>query len=325
MIKKIGIVFICFFFLCSCFQKKAEQANNIEPSIILGFSQIGAESAWRVAHTESILQAAEDQHIQIIYDNAQQKQENQIKAIRSFIAYQVDVIIFVPIVATGWDNVLKEAKDANIPVLIIDREIKTKDSNLFAGFIGTNGYNAGKYAAEFLKQKAGKKKTRIVELYGTTGSSVAINRHSGFVDGIKDFPYEIVYSKSGDFLRSKGKERMLEVLESNIQFDVIFSHNDGMTLGALEAILENKLQRTPPLVSGKDFIFISIDAEQAAINELKKGNLNCIVECNPQMGPQVIALARNLAYGQPIPEKMYIQETVFTEFDSFENIKPRGY
>lgn len=299
--------------------------------IILGFSQIGAESAWRNYNTRSVQEAAAAEGIQLLFFNAEQKQENQIKAIRSFIAYQVDVIAFVPIVSDGWENVLEEAKEAGIPVLICDREININDESLYSGYLGTNMLAQGRSSAEFLLQKylnlaTGEFLTkrdnpvRIVELRGTEGSSPAIMRARGFRDVIAAYPeFEIIYTESGDFLRSKGYELMCNILEEFDDIDVIYSHNDGMTLGAIDAMKERGIN------PGVDIVIISIDAEQAAIDALVRGEINCVVECNPRQGPEIMRLSGLLARGESIPRIIFMEEEVFTEWDDFSNIGTRGY
>jgi simple sugar transport system substrate-binding protein len=273
--------------------------------------------------------AAAAQGVQLVYDNAEQKQENQIKALRSFIAYQVDVIVFVPIVTDGWDNVLQEARDAGIPVLVTDRKIHVDDQSLYAGFIGTDslreGRNAGLFVLNKFKNKSEllnetKEYINIVELFGTEGSSVAIGRAEGFREVLKSHPqYRIIYSKSGDFLRSKGYELAVEFLDMYDDIDVIYSHNDGMTLGVIEAMEERGLR------PGKDIVIITIDAQQAAIDALREGKVNCVIECNPKTGPEIIKLAQKLAAGEPIPRLQYVHEEVFYETDDLSLIEPRGY
>jgi len=319
------LLFLCIQFF-SCTKKEVETKG-----IILGYSQIGAESAWRNCNTRSVQEAATEAGIQLLFFNAEQKQENQIKAIRSFIAYQVDVIAFVPIVSDGWENVLVEAREANIPVLICDREINIKDESLYAGYLGTDSLQEGRSSAEYLVKKfinpdTGRFLTdrrnpvRIVELRGTEGSSPAILRAQGFREVLADYPrFEIIYSESGDFLRSKGYELMCSILEEFQGIDVIYSHNDGMTLGAIDAMKERGIN------PGKDIVIISIDAEQAAINALKRGEINCVVECNPKQGPEVMRLAKYLARKESIPRFIYMEEEVFTEWDVLSNIAPRGY
>ena len=330
-----ALAIFCLAALCLCYSgcRKEEAKNGAKAeSFILGFSQIGAESAWRHCNTRSVQEAAAAAGIQLIYFNAEQKQENQIKAIRSFIAYQVDVIAFVPIVSDGWENVLGEARDAGIPVLICDREINIHNDSLYAGYIGTNSLQEGRSAAEYLVKKysqgnrAGKGPVRIVELVGTEGSSVAINRAKGFRDVLAEnkirdpkLEFEIIYSVSGDFLRSRGYELMCSILDTYKNIDVVYSHNDSMTLGALDAMKERGIR------PGVDIVIVTIDAEQAAIDALKRGEVNCVVECNPKQGPDIIRLANQLAKGETIPRTTDMQEEVFTEWDDLSSLPPRGY
>jgi simple sugar transport system substrate-binding protein len=343
LICRFALCFAVCGLLCSGCKKAPEQQETKTPGLILGFSQIGAESAWRNCNTRSVQEAAAGAGIQLLFFNAEQKQENQIKAIRSFIAYQVDVIAFVPIVSTGWKHVLEEARDAGIPVLICDREINIQNDSLYAGYIGTNSAEEGRSAAEFLLQKFApadsesadnlgspdkNRPIRIVELSGTEGSSVAIKRARGFREVLANaaassatrFPaFEIIHSASGDFLRSKGYELACTILDTYDTIDVLFSHNDGMTLGAIDAMKERGIQ------PGTDIVIVTIDAEQAAIDALKRGEINCVVECNPKQGPEIVRLAGLLAQDQSIPRTVYMEEEVFDENDDLSNIAPRGY
>ena len=306
-------------------QTKAEAPSS--ERLILGFSQIGSESAWRTRNTQSIFEAAEENNIQILYDDAQQKQENQLKAIRSFIVYQVDVIAFVPIVEDGWDNVLQEAKEANIPIIIVDRQINA-DPSLYAGFLGEDGYIEGQNAGNFLVKKCLKsdKDINVLELTGTNNSSVATERGTGFRDVISKYPQiKIIHSEDGDFLRSRGKEIMNRIIEENHDLkinnqpiDVIFSHNDSMTLGLLDVLDQKNIDYS-------NTVIISIDAEQKSIDAMMAGKLNCVVECNPNQGPILMQLVQDIAKGKTIPRTTYMKETVFTEDDDFTLYTPRGY
>ncbi len=322
------IIFALFSYI-GCSGQKNNSSQRDDDGIIVGFSQIGAESAWRTCNTRSIQDAAAENGVQLVYANAEQKQENQIKALRSFIAYQVDVITFVPIVTDGWDNVLQEARDAGIPVLVTDRKIDVSDPSLYSGFIGTDSLKEGRNAGLFLLDKFKDRMERfdetgetinIVELFGTEGSSVATGRAEGFREVLSTHPeFNIIYSKSGDFLRSKGYELATEFLEMDEDIDVIFSHNDGMTLGAIEAMEEKGIH------PGTDIVIVTIDAQQAAIDALREGKVNCVIECNPKTGPDIIKLAQRLAAGEKIPRLQYVKEEVFYETDDLSLIEPRGY
>lgn len=338
-IKKVKIlsviifaVTIIFLFAFLIITKKNNKKTEVpkENKLILGFSQIGSESAWRTRNTQSIFEAAEENDIQIIFDDAQQKQENQLKAIRSFIVYQVDVIAFVPIVEDGWDNVLTEAKEAGIPVILVDRQINA-DPSLYAGFLGEDGLEEGRRAARFLVNKCKNRKStiNIYEMSGTENSSVVRDRANGFREIINANPkFKIIHSEDGDFLRSRGKEIAENLISKsnrkdglffeNQKIDVVYSHNDSMTLGMLDSI-ENFGVNT------KNTIIISVDAEQKSIDALTAGKLNCVVECNPNLGPKLMELVKEIAEGNTIPRITYNTETVFTENDDFSKYEPRGY
>ena len=317
--------------------KQTEEVEQQTGNLILGFSQIGSESAWRTRNTQSIFEAAEENDIQIIYDDAQQKQENQLKAIRSFIVYQVDVIAFVPIVEDGWDNVLTEAQEAGIPVIVVDRQINA-DTSLYAGFLGENGLEEGRRAARFLvnKCKNNNNTINILEMSGTENSSVVRERAKGFREIIEADPkFIIIHSEDGDFLRSRGKEIVENLIENSRsqqngkiktdglyfngqKIDAVYSHNDSMTLGLLDSFEKYG-------VSTKNTIIISVDAEQKSIDALTAGKLNCVVECNPNLGPMLMQLVKQIAAGYKIPLITYNSETVFTEDDDFSLYEPRGY
>lgn len=319
----LGVILSAILALTACSAgEKLDMQQPVKP-VILGFSQLGSESGWRIGNTRSIISAAERAGVQLMFKNAEQKQENQIKAIRSFIAYRVDVIAFAPIVEDGWDNVLSEARDAGIPVLCSDRSVRLRDESLIAGFVGSDFYEEGRRAGEFLLEKTSSpsKPVRIVEISGTPDSTPMRQRALGFRDVLAgDNRFVITESISGDFFRSKGKECMDSVLDRHSGVDVLFSHNDAMTLGAIEAI------EAHGLYPGKDIVIISVDGEQGAIDLLKEGKINCVVECTPMLGDMIMSLAAQLARGESIPSVTYSEETVFSEFDDdLEALLPRGY
>ncbi len=328
-------VLFLFIFILSTKVNTKKSSPEKDEKLILGFSQIGSESAWRSRNTQSIFEAAEENNIQIIFDDAQQKQENQLKAIRSFIVYQVDVIAFVPIVEDGWDNVLTEAKEAGIPVILVDRQIKS-DPSLYAGFLGENSLEEGRNAARFLVKKCKNKKdkVKIFEMSGTENSSVVKGRAQGFREIVdKDSRFEIIASQNGDFLRSRGQEIAEYLIQEarnsgnykndglyheGEKIDVVYSHNDSMTLGLLDSLANYG-------INPATLIIISIDGEQKCIDALTQGKLNCVVECNPNLGPMLMKLVKEIKAGQEIPRITYNSETVFTEDDDFSLYTPRGY
>ncbi|AGP35175.1 LacI family transcription regulator [Sorangium cellulosum So0157-2] len=277
--------------------------------ITLGFSQIGAESEWRTANTKSIEEAAKAAGIELKFSDAQQKQENQIKAIRSFIAQKVDVIAFSPVVETGWEPVLREAKAAKIPVILTDRAVDTKDDSLWVTFMGSDFVEEGRRAAKWLVEKTKDQQgtVNIVELQGTVGSAPAIDRKKGFEEIIKDKPnFKILRSQTGDFTRAKGKEVMEAFLKAEGKnINVLYAHNDDMAIGAIQAIEEAGLK------PGKDILIISIDAVKGAFEAMMAGKLNVTVECSPLLGPQLMSAVNDLVAGKTLPKRIVTEEGVF--------------
>ena len=280
-----------------------------EKKIVLGFSQIGAESEWRTANTKSIKDAAAEAGITLKFADAQQKQENQIKAIRSFIAQKVDVIAFSPVVETGWEPVLREAKAAKIPVILSDRAVNVKDDSLWVTFMGSDFVEEGRRSAKWMveKFKDNPGPINIVELQGTVGSAPAIDRKKGFEEVLKAHPnLKIIRSQTGDFTRAKGKEVMEAFLKADgKKINVLYAHNDDMAIGAIQAIEEAGLK------PGKDITIVSIDAVKGAFEAMMAGKLNASIECSPLLGPQLMSAVKDLMAGKTLPKRIVTQEGVF--------------
>ena len=316
----LGLI-LSFMMFAGCTKGSNQESDS---SLILGFSQIGSESAWRIGNTKDIEDQAQNYGVNLMFENANQKQENQIAAIRRFIAYKVDVIAFSPIVEEGWDNVLTEAKDAGIPVILVDRDISTQKEGLTTCLIGADFYNEGVMAGEYLIRKAdslGLEHVNIVEITGTENSTPMRQRQAGFADAIaNDSRMTVLESIDGDFLKSRGAECMRYLLDTyGDSIDVIYSHNDEMTLGALPEI--EKAGFAP----GKDIIIISIDGGQEAIDVLKEGRINCVVECTPKLGKEVMETAIKLKAGEEVNEVIHPVEQVFSDEQDTSKIPDRGY
>jgi simple sugar transport system substrate-binding protein len=286
----------------------------------VGFAQTGAESAWRTANSESMKAEAAKRGIDLKFSDGQGKQENQIRAVRSFITQGVDAIVIAPIVETGWDPVLREAKRAKIPVILTDRTIQTSDESLYVCFIGSDFYAEGKMAADWLAKKSGGKGT-IVELQGTPGSAPANERRKAFGDGIKQYPgLKIIDSQSGNFERSGGKQVMEAFLKKHGKaINIVYAHNDDMALGAAQAIEEAGLK------PGKDITLVSIDAIKEAVAAVAAGRLNCTVECNPLFGPKVFDTVAKVRAGEKVPKKMYNQDELFDASNAAKALPSRQY
>ncbi|CUH96307.1 ABC transporter periplasmic-binding protein YtfQ [Propionispora sp. 2/2-37] len=319
--------------LAGCGAKQEANApageKNAGKKITVGFSQVGAESEWRTANTESIKSAMKEAGIDLKFSDAQQKQENQIKAIRSFIQQKVDVIAFSPVVETGWDAVLQEAKAAKIPVILTDRAVKLSSGNpeeYYVTFMGSDFVEEGRRAANWLVgfMKKDTEPVNIVELQGTVGSAPAIDRKTGFEEVLKNHAnYKIIKSQTGDFTRAKGKEVMEAFLKSakaeNQKIDVLYAHNDDMAIGAIQAIEEAGLK------PGKDIIIVSIDGVKGAFEAMIAGKLNATIECSPLLGPQLVEAVKALTEGKTLEKRILTQEGVFPAEVAAKELPNRKY
>jgi len=295
-------------------------------SMTMGFAQVGAESGWRTANTTSIQDAAKDSGVDLKFTDAQGKQENQIQAIRSYIQQKVDVIAFSPVVETGWDAVLQEAKAAGIPVILTDRAVDSEDTSLYKSFLGSDFVVEGQKAGQWLVDNAadsdvnGDGKINVVQLEGTTGAAPAIDRAEGFADTVKaDDTIEVTASQTGDFTRDGGKQVMESFLQSDDSIDVVYAHNDDMGLGAIEAI------EAAGLEPGKDIKIITVDAVHDGMVALSEGKINFIVECSPLLGPQLMDIAQKVLDGEEVEPRILTEETTFTQEQATEALPDRQY
>ncbi|MBK9925196.1 MAG: ABC transporter substrate-binding protein [Anaerolineales bacterium] len=287
--------------------------------LIIGFAQLGAESEWRVANTNSIKETAEQLGVELRFYDAQQKQENQIEAVRKLIVQKVDVIGISPIVETGWDEVFQEAKDAGIPIIVVDRRADVPD-DLYVSYLGSDfleeGRNSARVMAELVNGNA-----NLVELAGTPGSAPANDRYRGFREVIKDYPgIKVIDSQTGDFTLAGGREVMMGFLEKyGKQITAVFAHNDDMALGAIQAIEEYGLR------PGVDIKIVSVDAARGAFEAMIAGKLNATIECNPLLGPSFFELALRVVNGQSIPKRVPSVEGIFFPENASEILLTRKY
>lgn len=312
--------------LTACGDSDDSPGSTSGDTITMGFAQVGAESGWRTANTKSIQASAEEAGIDLKFSDAQQKQENQIKAIRSYIQQKVDVIAFSPVVETGWDTVLLEAKRAGIPVILTDRAVDSEDDSLYETFLGSDFVEEGEKAGQWLVDNAadadvdGNGQINVVELQGTTGAAPAIDRKEGFEDVISsDSSIAITASQTGDFTRDGGKKVMESFLKSEKGIDVVYAHNDDMGLGAIEAI------EAAGLEPGKDVKIITVDAVKDGMTALAEGKINFIVECSPLLGPQLMELAEKVVAGEEVEKRIITEETTFTQEQAIEALPTRQY
>jgi len=290
--------------------------------LVVGFAQVGAESGWRTANTKDIQDSFKDAGIELKFSDAQQKQENQIKAIRSYIQQNVDYIAFSPVVETGWDAVLNEAKAAGIPVILTDRAVDSKDTSLYVSFLGSDFIEEGKKAGLWAldEYKDATEPVNIVQLEGTTGAAPAIDRAEGFVDVIRQNEnLKVVASQTGDFTRAGGKQVMEAMLKSQPDIDLVYAHNDDMGLGAIEAI------EAAGMVPGKDIKIVTVDAVHDGMQALADGKINFIVECSPLLGAQLIDIIKTLNDGGTVEPRIITEETTFNQEQAIEALPDRKY
>ncbi|HEU4465136.1 MAG TPA: ABC transporter substrate-binding protein [Agromyces sp.] len=290
--------------------------------LVVGFAQVGAESGWRTANTKDIQAAFEEAGIELKFSDAQQKQENQIKAIRSYIQQQVDVIAFSPVVETGWDAVLNEAKAAGIPVVLTDRAVDSEDDSLYVSFLGSDFVEEGEKAGAWVLEEYADatEPVEIIQLEGTTGAAPAIDRAEGFAEVIAENPnLEVVASQTGDFTRAGGKQVTEALLKSNPGVDLIYAHNDDMGLGAIEAI------EAAGLVPGEDIKIVTVDAVKDGMQALADGKINFIVECSPLLGAQLIEIIEQINNGETPEKRIVTEETTFTQEQAIEALPTRQY
>jgi galactofuranose transport system substrate-binding protein len=302
--------------------------SAIAASLTVGFSQIGSESGWRAAETSVSKSEAQKRNITLKIADAQQKQENQIKAIRSFVAQGVDAIFLAPVVATGWDAVLNEAKDAKIPVILLDRDIETANKSLYLTAVTSDSVHEGVVAGEWLAKNVGSKPCNVVELQGTVGASVATNRKKGFDEAIAKYSnIKMIRSQTGDFTRAKGKEvteSFLKAENGGKNICALYAHNDDMAVGAIQAIKEAGLK------PGKDILVVSIDAVPDIFKAFMSGEANATVELTPNMaGPAFDALIAFKEKATVPPKWIQTDSKLYTPTDDpqkiYDSKKGLGY
>ncbi|WP_077613154.1 ABC transporter substrate-binding protein [Clostridium sp. Marseille-P2415] len=306
----------------------AAKAEEKKDQIVVGFSQVGAESDWRTANTESMKSTfTEENGYKLIFDDAQQKQENQLKAVRNFIQQDVDYIVIAPVTETGWDTVLQEAKDAEIPVIIVDRMINVSDDSLYTAWVGSNflqeGYDAVAWLDEYLKKNnRADEDINIVTLQGTIGSSAQIGRTDGVEEKMKDHPkWKMLERQTGEFTQAKGQEVMESFLKTYDDIDVVIAENDNMAFGAIDAIKAAGKTCGPD----GDIVIISFDAVAAAFDSMIAGDMNVSVECNPLHGPRVAEIIQKLEKGESVDKIAYVQEGVYPADTAAEEKPKRAY
>lgn len=308
----------------------AGETESPKPSAVIGFSQVGAESDWRTANTADILSAfSADKGYDLIYDDAQQKQTNQIKAIRGFIQQEVDYIILAPVNETGWETVLQEAQDARIPVILIDRRVDVNDDELFKCWIGSDFELEGRKVCAWFENYINSigfppKDVHIVNIQGTLGSSAQLGRTKGFEDSARLFGWDVVALTEGDFTRGKGREAMFNILRTYDDVNVVYCENDNEALGVIDVLEANGI--TPGFdIAGGEVMVLSFDGvNEEALSKLAEGKIACIGQCNPNTGERVELIVRKLLEGVEPYKYQYVEEELLSGYDGIKEIMVGG-
>jgi galactofuranose transport system substrate-binding protein len=309
--------------LGGCSGGSADRGAQRRSPVVLGFSQITAQANWDTVNAESIRRAARDTGIELRLEDAHRSQENQVAQLRSFVNQRVDVIAFSPVVENGWEAVLREARSAGIPVILMDRTIEVSDDSLYVSLVGSDfveeGRRAGRWLLEHTREVPGE--IDIVELQGTVGSAPANDRKQGFAEIIAaDQRYRIIRSESGDFDRARARSVMAGFLQTEgRRIRVVFAHSDTMALGAIEAI------EGAGFKSGTEMLVISIEGSRKGLEAILAGKLNVTVECSPLLGPQLMSVVKEVADDKPIPRRVITRESVFTQENAAAELPNRAY
>ena len=326
MKKKIVSALLTATMVCGMSVVPAVGVAAADDTITVGFSQVGAESDWRTANTESMKSTfSEENGYELIFDDAQQKQENQLTAIRNFIQQEVDYILLAPVTETGWDTVLQEAKDADIPVIIVDRMVDVSDDSLYTTWIGTDSLLEGRKAAEWLNayttaKGIDAKDVNIVDIQGTIGSTAQIGRSKGLEEGVDNYGWNLLAQQSGEFTQAKGQEVMESMLKQYDNINVVYCENDNEAFGAIDAI-EAAGKTVGSDIANGEIMVMSFDTTNAGLTDTLAGKIACDVECNPLHGPRAEELIKALEAGEEVEKLNYVDEEIFAHDDTVKSVK----
>ncbi len=328
--KPICKILLCMLLLTvtSCGTAEEEKTESFDEKkyINVGFSQLGAESDWRVANTESIRNSlSREAGFELMFDDAQQKQDKQIMAIRNFAQQEVDAIVLAPVMETGWDTVLQETKDANIPVIVVDRMVDVSDTNLFTAWIGSDFKKEGRLACEWLKSYTEKKgiapeELHIVDIQGTLGASAQIGRTNGLNEAASKYGWDIIDAVPADYTQTKGKEVMQRLLAEHDNINVVYAENDNEAIGAIEAIEEAGKVAGNDIENG-NILVISFDAAHSGLSKVLEGKIALDVECNPLQGEYIKDTINAVISGSDYNKYTYVSEKAFTSDPSVTSVK----
>ncbi|MBQ7370277.1 MAG: ABC transporter substrate-binding protein [Blautia sp.] len=332
----LGIALLSVLCLAGCKEKNDREngarteelaETETEDLIRIGFSQLGAESDWRTANTNSMTETfSEENGFELLMENGQQKQTNQFTAIRTFIQQEVDYIVLAPVTEDGWDTVLEEAREANIPVIIMDRKVDVEDDSLFRCWVGSDFELEGKKVAQWLHAFAEEKgiapsDLHIVNIQGTIGASAQIGRTKGLQAASGLYGWDLMAEMTGDFTQAKGREVMTTLLEQYDNINVVYCENDNSALGAIEAIEAAGKTCGMDLEAGEIMVISFDGVKEEAMDDVREGRIACIAECNPHQGPRVLEVIRQMEAGEEPEKYSYVEEEIYSSVESIPEIK----
>lgn len=306
--------------LSGCKTKEEPISEEEDKTVVVGFSQLGAESDWRSANTESMKDAfSEKNGYTLIFEDGQQKQSNQITAIRSFIQQEVDYIVLAPVTETGWDTVLEEAKEAGIPVIIVDRQVDVSDPSLFTCWVGSDFELEGRKMTEWLHEytrinNIDGEDIHIVNIQGTDGSSSQIGRTKGLEEAAEEYGWDLLAEESGEYTQAKGREVMVDFLRNYPNLNVVYCENDNEAYGAIEAIEATGKKVGSDIKKGEIMVLSFDGVDEKALQMCADGKISCIGECNPLHGPRVLSIIETLEKGETPNKYSYVYECVFSSY-----------
>lgn len=323
---------VCAVLVVACGEDKSEQKksgneeNGSKKLITLGYAQNGTDAKWSEAYVASVKEhCTEENGIKLLYENGEGDEEKQKQIIKSYIEQKVDIIGFTPQVSDGWEELLQEAKDAGIPVVLLDRTINASE-DLYECWIGSDflleGYKAADWLIDYMNNRGAKKngKYKVAIFQGTIGAAAEVGRTQGVEEMLGETgDYQIVYKESGDFSTEGGITNMQNVLKKKLDIDILIAENDNMALGAIEVMEKNGIR------PGKDIVIVSFDGVHEAFEAMIEGKINCDMECNPLSGKPFMEAIKKVMNGDPVEKRKYLQEQLFPAETAADYIDNRKY
>ncbi len=290
-------------------RKEGSRATGGGGKKVVGFSQMEMDGPWRIAETNSMTAeaASHADKYDIRVTNAQGDTAKQVSNVEDLVAQRVSAIFLAPREKDGLAPALQTAKEAGIPVILVDREATGTAGEDFVTVLKSDFVQQGRRAAEWLA-KATNGKANIVELAGTSSASVTLDRAKGFREGLASYPgMKIVQTQTGDFNRAKAQNVMQNIIQAQGRGGItaVYAHNDEMALGAIQALEAANMK------PGTEVLIVSVDGQKTALQAIIDGKLNVTVESNPRFGPLAFATLEKFLAGEKLPAVIGIEDRIF--------------